>query len=884
MKKTARFTKTLFLFTALALTLALIPGALAADSPSYGSEVWLQDTALQDGVILSDNLYWSDYYSKPRHEYYITYSPGGWPVSEEFPGPTDQETGEEAPSSGEEERQPDTEPPFWLRSGLEDLSDPSPYTSPATGVFPTVYYGSSVCDRNTAAAAASYYESLGYRVLGIINGDFYNTGSGSPLGLLVDNGEILSSCGGLYAVGFCADGSSVIGKPELSITAQTGEITHSITAINKSDSAGITMWTSSFRSDHATGGLAEGPEVIATILEGRAAIGGQMTVQVAEVMEGTGHRVLQDNQIVLSAPGDGGPGPLAFLRALTPGQTITLSFSTVDPKWNNVVSAVGALHLLVDNGVAQTGFEVSAAPRTAVGVKANGDLVLYTIDGRQNSHSMGCSLGVLAKRMEELGCITALCLDGGGSTTAMASLPNGTSAKQINSPSDGSQRKVSNLIALLAPGGATGQPHAVNLSASAPAVLVGHTVTFSANLADSHYYPMDGAVQFSASAGTMDGNILTAPAEAGTVTVTASYGNISAQIDVLVVDDPDSAAIQQDGSTITALTLHPGETVQLGGTVSYRHRTLEANANDFVWWMSPELGTIDSDGTVHAVQTGVDVYGYITATIGSQKVRIPTSVRAVTPFADTAGHWAEDYMTRLYYEDILRGTEEDGKLMAYPDRGVSRAEFAVLLCRYLGVDTAQYAGIETPFADIDQVDTWALDSVRAMYAMDIIRGSTVDGQTVFEPRGILTRSQAVTMLDRMLSMDKNDAEPALPDVSVPPDGEIVTELPDISDGNVDDGMSDIPNDAGADEDSGAPADGEQSDGLTGLSEEGEPPQGPIDSIDLTQFDDADEVPSYAVEHFQSLVALGIIEGADNKLEPNAAMTRAAICKVLVTLP
>ena len=39
-----------------------------------------------------------------------------------------------------------------------------------------------------------------------------------------------------------------------------------------------------------------------------------------------------------------------------------------------------------------------------------------------------------------------------------------------------------------------------------------------------------------------------------------------------------------------------------------------------------------------------------------------------------------------------------------------------------------------------------------------------------------------------------------------------------------------------------------------------------------------------MEHFRALVALGVIEGSGNRLEPNATMTRAAICKVLAALP
>ena len=50
--------------------------------------------------------------------------------------------------------------------------------------------------------AAEYYEQQGYRVVGAINGDFYDTSSGYPLGMLISNGQLLSGSGNYYAVGF----------------------------------------------------------------------------------------------------------------------------------------------------------------------------------------------------------------------------------------------------------------------------------------------------------------------------------------------------------------------------------------------------------------------------------------------------------------------------------------------------------------------------------------------------------------------------------------------------------------------------------------------------------------------------------------------------------
>ena len=79
----------------------------------------------------------------------------------------------------------------------------SPTTPYESGrIFAAAAYGVSVCDRLTAASAAQTYESMGYRVVGSINGDFYDTVTGYPLGVLISEGEILSGSSNYYAVGF----------------------------------------------------------------------------------------------------------------------------------------------------------------------------------------------------------------------------------------------------------------------------------------------------------------------------------------------------------------------------------------------------------------------------------------------------------------------------------------------------------------------------------------------------------------------------------------------------------------------------------------------------------------------------------------------------------
>lgn len=98
-----------------------------------------------------------------------------------------------------------------------------------------------------------------------------------------------------------------------------------------------------------------------------------------------------------------------------------------------------------------TAFTKLRHPRSAVGVKADGKVILLTVDGRQEN-SAGMSLPELTKLMKWLGCVSAINLDGGGSTTLwVSSAPeNGV----VNYPSDNKKwdhqgtRKVANVILL----------------------------------------------------------------------------------------------------------------------------------------------------------------------------------------------------------------------------------------------------------------------------------------------------------------------------------------------------------------------------------------------------------------------------------------------------
>ena len=75
------------------------------------------------------------------------------------------------------------------------------------------------------------------------------------------------------------------------------------------------------------------------------------------------------------------------------------------------------------------------------------ELLLVTVDGRQQS-SLGMTQTEAANLMIELGAYNALNLDGGGSTTMAVRKPGSENIEIINSPSDGSPRRISNAIGI----------------------------------------------------------------------------------------------------------------------------------------------------------------------------------------------------------------------------------------------------------------------------------------------------------------------------------------------------------------------------------------------------------------------------------------------------
>ena len=116
--------------------------------------------------------------------------------------------------------------------------------------------------------------------------------------------------------------------------------------------------------------------------------------------------------------------------------------------------AVGGFgSMLVNNGEIaisrSDSYYTNRASRTAIGVTRTGKVVFMVLDGRQEPFSCGGSMEEIAQIMLEAGCVQAINLDGGGSSTFVARQPGDDRLSVVNRPSDGFSRSVSSSLLMV---------------------------------------------------------------------------------------------------------------------------------------------------------------------------------------------------------------------------------------------------------------------------------------------------------------------------------------------------------------------------------------------------------------------------------------------------
>lgn len=716
--------------TAVLLALALTVGQSAYASLALGSELVDRQVDLAPGLSLTDGSLWSATYSDLRTEHYLTYTPGG-------------------------------------------------------SVTPVLFSGTYTASLNTVPAAAAQLEAQGWRVAAGVNGGFFNT-DGTVVGLLMTDGVLRAADRENYVmVGITADGRIFFDESRLTKTAEWQRLDGSSYVVSLAgfnayrDSAGTGLYL--YNRDFSSKVNSSRPCVYAIL---RPVFGMGLTVNSALAMEVVSvtdttagaafDGVIPEGCYMLYAEETAAPELLAELRSLVTGSRVTVSITGGSDQWAAARYGVSALTMLVRDGQVVSGLEKGAAPRTAIGLMADGTAVFYTIDGRQNGYSIGATYTQVAERLIELGCVTGVALDGGGSTTLGATLPGSSSFTVVNQPS-GSLRPVNNSILFLTSAAPSGVPGGFYLTADSRVVLSGSSLTVNAAAYDTAGCPMSGGSPvWSAAGGSIEGiggnqARYVAGSVAGTYQISAASGGSAGLLSVRVTDSLTALTVTRKGESaaVSELLLSPGDVVELTASGVWYNLPAAMDSAAVTWKTEGNIGTIDSGGRFTAVNDNGT--GAITVSAGGRTVTIPVRVDRGDPFTDMGGHWGAEYVTRLYKLGITAGIQQpDGSYIFSPNQAMSRGELLVFLARLLKVDLSLYEQVELPFADADRIPEWALPSVKAMYALQVFEGSANNGVLTAGVGENVTRESAMTMMGRVLAGSEEC------DLSVFADGDTVS--------------------------------------------------------------------------------------------------------------
>jgi len=122
-----------------------------------------------------------------------------------------------------------------------------------------------------------------------------------------------------------------------------------------------------------------------------------------------------------------------------------ISFFWQNLQNENLWNAVSGDRFILENGVYNSNItDTALEPRTAAGKTTTGNLVLVVADGRRQGMTEGLTFPQLASVLQEYGAVTAINLDGGGSSTLYAD--NKVQNIPIEDDVPGKERAVANHL------------------------------------------------------------------------------------------------------------------------------------------------------------------------------------------------------------------------------------------------------------------------------------------------------------------------------------------------------------------------------------------------------------------------------------------------------
>ena len=487
-----------------------------------------------------------------------------------------------------------------------------------------------------------------------VNGEFFDIGgSNAALGGEIQNGRLIKTAdaGGREHVGVSQDGIAQLVNLAVDAKATFAGSAHKVLTINAANGGGVPAnGLVAYTSDWGTYSRSRG-------------FSGVANANLAEVL-------VQNGKVVsVTAQGPAGAGEIpadgfflvgrdaaaTALRALKPGDDVTLDYALTDDLAKQMKFALGEGGTIVRDGQVVSGLDRSIAPRTALGFKDGGrTLVLATWDGPGGTGKGGIGIDREAADLVARGIETAVNLDGGGSSTLVARALGEDSVTVRNNPSDGQERNDPNGVGVFVATG-DGQVHSLLVKpADGAAAADGGVKVFPgmhralvAKPVDDNGVAVDvdpASIEWSGKGGPVEDGVFDARENlSGAVTVHAAIGDVEGSQDVNVLGALKSLELSSSRLSIAEPT--PANAVKVAVT--------GRDAQGYTAPIDPQDLTLDYDHSVVDIQPVdgklqvtplANSSTILTITAAGQSVKLPITIgvqtKVVYDFDDNVlTHW-----------------------------------------------------------------------------------------------------------------------------------------------------------------------------------------------------------------------------------------------------
>ncbi|MNU56113.1 Bacillolysin precursor [compost metagenome] len=172
----------------------------------------------------------------------------------------------------------------------------------------------------------------------------------------------------------------------------------------------------------------------------------------------------------------------------------------------------------------------------------------------------------------------------------------------------------------------------------------------------------------------------------------------------------------------------------------YAARTLRLPAGITQNWTAVTLGADGELLFVPAVRVKED--GYDAVQILTTHTSLYGIVAASKSFSDLNGHWSRADVELLASKLLVKGVSAS---KFEPNRQITRAEFATLMVRALGLNMTQS---QTSFVDV-KPEAWYAAPIESAYQSGLIKGT---GANQFKPNAPVTRQEMAAMLGSAMNL------------------------------------------------------------------------------------------------------------------------------------